>query len=189
MRGTAPLLAAMLVIGACGLAAEGTDSTLPSRVKQAVARDLGLKDEAPRAPMQLQILASGLRLSGDARLHVAAVHPAGPDSWLLRMECGSRVECLPFEVVLRGRGGEDIVASPSEHSSQSPALGDALAPPVVRAGQRVQLAEEISGMHLSAPAVCLQAGGVGQKIRVRNSSSGRVVLARVRSAGHVVVED
>ena len=44
-------------------------------------------------------------------------------------------------------------------------------------------------MHLSAPAICLQAGGMGQKIRVRNVSSGRVVLARVRTAGMVTVED
>jgi hypothetical protein len=67
--------------------------------------------------------------------------------------------------------------------------GDQRVAPLVRAGQRVRVGEEISGMHLSASGMCLQAGGMGQTIRVRNVASGRVLLARVLGAGSVVVEE
>lgn len=163
---------------------------LQAQVARAVAHDLGIEVPGSSARLELQILGPEVRLPGQARLHVEAVHDLpGGGVYLLRMECGSRLECLPFEVVLRSHGDEtgSTLVSPAKSSPVS--SGNRATAPLVRAGQRVQLAEEVSGMRLSAVAVCLQSGGIGQRIRVRNVSSGRVVLARVRAAGQVAVED
>lgn len=189
MRLTARLIASVWLFCGCDLAAQVTDSALLARLEHTIVRDLGWKTPEPAAQLRLQVLAPGLRLPGEARLHVAAVHPAGgANTWLLRMECSTRVECLPFEVVLQTHRSENSsIGTASAHSL--PDSGNPLQAPMVRAGQRVQLAEQIPGMRLSAPAICLQAGSIGQRIRVRNASSGRVVLARVRAAGKVAVED
>ena len=188
MRRRVPLIIALALLGGCDLFAQLTGAALQSQVEHTIVRELGWKSHDPDTQLRIQILAPEVRLPDTARLHVAAVHPFGAaGTWLLRMECGRRVECVPFEVRLQMRGGDGSpVGVGSPHAARD---GDSLSPPLVRAGQRVQLSEETSAMHLSAPAICLQAGGMGQKIRVRNVSSGRVVLARVRAAGMVTVED
>jgi len=187
MRTRTCVLVIALLLYAGGLA---HSENLQMRISGAVARDLGISVQAVTPPFALQILGPEVRVPDEARLQVTSVHAvAGVDNWLLRMECGSRLECLPFEVLLRLRGQRpsSLPAAPAGSPSAVPV--NQVAAPVVRAGQRVRLAEEVSGMRLSVTAVCLQAGVVGQRIRVRNLSSGRVVLARVRAAGQVVVED
>jgi hypothetical protein len=185
---TSLLLSALVLCAGDGLA---QTVGLQVRVARAVAHDLGIDIQDSSTHFGMQILGSEVQLPEQARLHVAAVHAVpGSAAWLLRLECGSRLECLPFEVVLRARGQEPSGLPSAPRRSSSAVLGNNLAAaPLVRAGQRVQLAEEVSGMRLSAPAVCLEAGSMGQRIRVRNVSSGRVVLARVRAAGQVAVED
>jgi hypothetical protein len=184
---TSLLLSALLLCAGQGL---GQSVGLQAQVARAVAYDLGINAQDSSPQFGVQILGSEVRVPEPARLHVATLHAvAGAHTWLLRMECSSRVECMPFEVVLRGRGQHHASFLNLHTRSSSPPSGSRIAAPMVRAGQRVQLAEDVSGMHLSAPAVCLQAGSLGQRIRVRNVSSGRVVLARVGGAGQVVVED
>jgi len=152
-----------------------------------VARDLGLEADVARG-LHLQLLTPGLSLSHDVRLRVADVRSGGtPDLWLLRMECGSRSDCMPFEVALRYRpaapGGPLVRSQQKQPSAATEAHA-----PLVKPGQKVRLAEEVSGMRLSAPGICLQAGSLGQRIRVRNAASGRVVLARVSGSSNVMVE-
>jgi hypothetical protein len=170
--------------------APGQSVQLQAQVARAITRDLGISLQEKSARLAVQILGAEVRVPSEARLHVAAVHAvAGGDTWLLRMACGSREECLPFEVMLRGRTQIAVAGAGVGRASALPILSSPAGPPLVRAGERVMLAEEVSGMRLSAPAVCLQAGSAGQRIRVRNVSSRRVVLARVRAAGQVVVEE
>ena len=188
MRRTALLI--IIASSLCGrhVLAQVADTSLRSRVERTIARELGWKMPQSGMQLRLRVLAPELQLPEQARLHVAAVHAAGgAGTWLLRLECSRRVECLPFEVRLQMRG-QDNRSIPGAATDSLAEPGNSLAPPVVRAGQRVLLSEEASGMHLSAPAICLQAGRLGQRIRVRNVASGRVVLARVGADG-VTVED
>lgn len=187
MRTVTSLLLSAIVL----CVGEGLAQTvgLQAQVARAVARDVGIDTQASSTHFGVQILGAELRVPEQARLHVATVHAvAGAGTWLLRLECSSRLECLPFEVVLRTRGQDSVLLADSPARSSSQVSDNRPVPPVVRAGQRVQMAEEVSGMRLSAPAVCLEAGSMGQRIRVRNMSSGRVVLARVRAPGQVAVE-
>lgn len=183
-----------LVVGAllvlCAGQGTGQETHLRAQVATAVARDLSVSVPGSSAPVGMQVLGAQVRVPEQASLRVAAVHAVpGANTWLLRMECGSRRECLPFEVALRGRN-RDAAAGVGSGSTPSYPVGDnRIGAPLVRAGQRVQLAEEVSGMYLSTAAVCLEAGSLGQRIRVRNVASRRIVLARVRAAGQVMVED
>jgi flagella basal body P-ring formation protein FlgA len=60
--------------------------------------------------------------------------------------------------------------------------------PILRKGQRVEIVLEKGGLRIVAPGEALEEGGAGQRIRVLNSSSRQVVMARVEHAGGVRVE-
>jgi len=175
------IVSAMLSCATASLA-ELSGAALQSSVARAVIRDLGLSGQEPP---EIRLLASELRLTDGVHLRVAGVHAAANGgTWLVRMECDSRVDCLPFAVVLRTRAGGANALSSARRSQDRAVISSA----VVRPGQRVQLAEEISGMRLSTAATCLQSGSVGQRVLVRNTATGHVVIARVRSSESVVVE-
>jgi len=162
--------------------AQTAPAPLRSRVAQVVARDLGVEAEQARG-LDVQLLAPGLELSDDVGLRVADVRSGGkPNVWLLRLECDSRTRCLPFEVAMRASA---FTAAKKLTTAQQPGQH---AEPVVRPGQKVTLTEELSGLHLTTSGISLQTGSVGQRIRVRNAASGRVVVARVSDRTNVVVE-
>lgn len=58
-------------------------------------------------------------------------------------------------------------------------------PPLIERGDRVTLASGSSAVAVSAPAEALAAGRRGERLRVRNLSSGKVVEAVVVSRGRV----
>lgn len=58
-------------------------------------------------------------------------------------------------------------------------------PTAVRPGQTVLLVWDAEGVRLMAPAVCLDRGGIGERVRARIRSSGRVLTAVVASAGEL----
>jgi flagella basal body P-ring formation protein FlgA len=60
--------------------------------------------------------------------------------------------------------------------------------PILRKGQKVEIVLEKGGLRIVAPGEALEEGGAGQRIRVLNSSSRQVVMARVENAGAVRVE-
>lgn len=65
------------------------------------------------------------------------------------------------------------------------ALGE---PEVVKNGGAVTLAFRADGMEIRAAGVALQAGAAGERIRVRNASTGVVVSGLLRDDGLVMVE-
>lgn len=65
---------------------------------------------------------------------------------------------------------------------------DALAAPVlVERGQQVTLAAAASGIAVRASGVALDGGGFGDRVRVRNTVSGRVIEGSVQADGTVTV--
>ncbi len=83
-------------------------SGLRDKVAAAVARDVPSRLPTTPDGGNLQVLDPLLSLPSDVRLRVASVR-AGytPGTWVLRLECSSRRDCLPFDVLLRepGSGG------------------------------------------------------------------------------------
>jgi len=100
-------------------------------------------------------------------------------SWNVSTRCVPVADCVPFLVRVRKRGSQPPVlaslprtAVPREDASR----------PLVRRGQTVSLLWDQDGIRLVVPAVCLDAGGAGQRVRARISPGGRVVRAVVESA-------
>lgn len=60
--------------------------------------------------------------------------------------------------------------------------------PLVQRGQRVQIVLEQGALRIVAPGEALEGGGAGERIRVLNTSSRQVVVARVEDHKSVRVE-
>ena len=190
---TLALLAIAKVSVAAGPPVAANVSSLRDQVAAAVARDLrsGLTGETDGS--NLQVLNPSLSLPPSSHLHVASVRAGySPGSWLLRLDCSSRRDCLPFHVLLRasatdlrGNLGAGLTAKlpgkggPGQMQPKSP---------VAHSGDHVLLVEERSGLRLKVMAVCLQSGGLGDEIRVRNLATHRVLLATVAGKDLVRVE-
>ena len=80
---------------------QSTAASLPWKVAAAVARDLQFDGDDQAG--QIQILApASMSLPAHAELHVVSLRAGfSPETWLLRMDCADRRDCLPFHVVLR----------------------------------------------------------------------------------------
>ena len=175
-----------------------SSSALQRKVAAAVARDLqsGLISESSGS--NLQVLSPPLSVPAGAELHVTSVRVGySPGSWLLRMDCSSRRDCLPFHVILhspaaslRDGSGTDLAVhgSAQEQSTRPAVKSKQLRSPLARSGDHVLLVEERSGMRLKVTAVCLESGGLGDEIRVRNLATRRVLLATVAGKDLVRVE-
>ena len=166
---------------------------LQDKVAAAVARDVRFGAAAATDAGSLQVLDPLLSLPSGSQLHVTSVR-AGytPGSWLLRMECASRRDCLPFHVLLQTPGvgqqessGANLKAKAWGNSQPGQARTN---PAVARSGDRVLLVEERSGLRMKVTAVCLQSGGLGEQIRVRNLGTQRVLVATVAGRNLVRVE-
>ena len=179
-------------------AASASSFALRDKVAAAVARDLQSGPATVPDAGNLQLLDPLLSLPSNSELHVTSVRAGySPGSWLLRMDCASRRDCLPFHVVLHAPGAapheglvNDLTSNTSGKSepSRPQAKSRQLRPPVARSGDHVLLVEERSGLRLKVTAVCLQSGGLGDEIRVRNLATHRVVKATVAGKDLVRVE-
>ena len=92
-------------------------------------------------------------------------------------------DCVPFQVRMPDTWSDDANrrAPPAFISKSS------LRETLVRAGQTVTLLWDQDGIRLTVPAVCLEAGGQGETVRVQLTHSGRVVRAIVVQAGSLRV--
>ena len=193
------VLAALMMLTASLLTAQSDDSALRARIASALSHDLQLDMPAGQLRASLRLLTPADNDSPRGELTVTTVQPSAQQGWwITRLECLPRSACLPFYVLLSSQldpcrrttaacgtsGGSSSLPSAASalQASGQPTLGVA-----VRRGEKVTLVEDRSGMHLSAKAACLQSGGPGQAIRVRNLNSKRVVLATVVGPGLVSI--
>ena len=173
--------------------AQSPASSLQSKVAVAVARDLQFNSDQQGG--QLQILAPpAMSLPAGAKLHVVSVRGGfSPGSWLVRMACTARSDCLPFHVMLRSTGPEvrNPVGDPLSAAVQSRNLTAGVKQvrvPLAHSGDHMLLVEERPGLRLQARVVCLESGALGDAIRVRNLATHRVLLATIAGKDEVRVE-
>jgi hypothetical protein len=172
-------------------------SALQQKVAAAIARDLQSDTADATTGSSLQVLAPSLSVPPDSELHVVSVRAGySPGSWLLRMDCSSRRDCLPFHVVLYSpatsvrnpRYGNIVKALPQANDHTFAIKPSLSRPPLTRSGDHVLLVEERPGMRLRVTAVCLESGTLGDEIRVRNLATHRVLMATIASKDQVRVE-
>jgi len=182
------LLAPAAIAAPTAQAAHPKDSS-PSvyqQTAQAVARDLKLGLATDLAG-NLEVLPPMAFLPPSNRLHVTSLRSAfRPGTWLLRLNCDHRDQCLPFYAVLHyaelDPNSLPQFPDSSRASQRAPDRGGTRkesSPPLALRGAEIELVEELSGMRLRVKAVCLQSGQLGERIRVRNLSTNRVLLATV----------
>ncbi|MFZ0311069.1 MAG: flagella basal body P-ring formation protein FlgA [Candidatus Korobacteraceae bacterium] len=168
-------------------------SPLQQQAAEAVVRDMKLESESTLVEQNLEVLAPFTSLPAGSALHVISAR-AGftPGTWILRLDCALRRDCLPFHAVLRLPEGERLL-SPDGGSltAKLPTIpaGRVSGPgALVRRGAQMELVEELPGVRLRATVVCLESGGLGDRIRVENRDTHRVVLATVAGPELVLVK-
>lgn len=182
---------AWLIVGLCASmpAAELPRPTaLPTGPRQqvvlAVARDLNL--DPGLVEKQLQLLAPPHEVPSDIRV-VSAKRDLFRSRWLIRLGCRRSQNVLPFDVVLNAPeldlavSARRWVAVSGGTSEKLPVTGrsELHNAAVVHKGEKVEMVEEFGQVKLVAKAVSLDAGAVGDRVRVRNASSHRLVMATV----------
>ncbi len=115
---------------------------------------------------------------------------AGLRRWEFLLHCVRPEDCVPFMVSARDpetqRGNSPHAASSAESSTRvQSAAGFAL---LVRPGETAMLTWDQAGIRVTLPVTCLDAGGLGQYVRVRLKSTPQVLRAEVVGNGAVQVK-
>jgi hypothetical protein len=115
----------------------------------------------------------------DPQLVVEGLRQSPGRNWLeARLRCKSANECLPFYA---------IVSDTSVRLTRTAAMrkaGPSLSP-VVRRGDRAILRLEGANLLATLSVICLETGGEGDRVRVREVGGRRVYSAQVVAAGLV----
>ncbi|HLY65451.1 MAG TPA: flagella basal body P-ring formation protein FlgA [Chloroflexota bacterium] len=175
------------MIAFCALFSAGASAiALRQEVAAVVGRDLKIGFPAVKLETQLQLLTPLSALPAEAGLRVTSTRAGfSRDTWLLRLACRSTRECLPFYALLRCPECQDVDglrrAASAASAREHPAT-------LTRTGEHVEIVEQLSGLRMKTRAVCLQSGGLGERVRVRNESSQRVLTAIVIGPKLLAVE-
>jgi hypothetical protein len=168
-------------------------SPLQQQAAEAVVRDMRLESDSRLVGQNLEVLAPFTSLPAGAAIHVVSARAGfAAGTWILRLDCASRRDCLPFHAVLRMPESDSlprqqlelVTAKLSAIQRERQVIPAALA----RRGAQVELIEELPGVRLRVTVVCLEAGGLGDRIRVENRTTHRVLLATVAGPDLVKVE-
>lgn len=189
-RGVSPA-GGLLLLAAVWLAAPTTAWALPAptaiqqQAAEAVARELNISP-ASQVEQNLQVLAPFRSLPSGASIQVISIKPGHtPGSWLVRLDCVSRRDCLPFDAVLRmpaagstpspGAGSQTRKAA-----AEAPALAMRIAaPPLARRGDHAELVAELPGIRLATQVICRGSGALGDQIQVETLETHRILTAIV----------
>jgi hypothetical protein len=113
---------------------------------------------------------------------------AGLRRWEFLLHCVRPEDCVPFMVSARdpGQGSSPYGASSAESSARiQSSAGFAL---LVRPGETAMLTWDQAGIRVTLPVTCLDAGGLGQYVRVRLKSTPQILRAEVVGNGAVQVK-
>jgi hypothetical protein len=169
-------------------------SPIQQQAAEAVVRDMRLESQSSLVERNLEVLAPFTSLPAGAALHVVSARAGfAAGTWMLRLDCASRRDCLPFHAVLRMPEAGSLPLHQLEPvAAKLPTIiqRDRQAGPAALAhrGAQVELIEELPGVRLRAKVVCLDSGGMGDRIRVQNLTTHRVLIATVAGPELVRVE-
>jgi len=114
-------------------------------------------------------------------LKVQSVRSLAGGSSVVRFECEGG-QCLPFYARLKApKSGNAprVVAAAATPAASAPPLTTSRRTAVVHSGDQATLWLEGEHVHISVKVVCIDAGGVGEKVRARGSSNRQMYTAQV----------
>ena len=173
------LILSGVVFAAAAQPALPAPATYPVKADQvaASANKMGLEI----SPGQVTMLTDVVTTTTTPSLKVRSIERQDKQGMLVRMECESRDQCLPFIVSIRADSANDMPVIPSSRSLA--VLGTpsrSVSPqPVIRTGSPVTLLLDSDRVHIRIPVVCLENGATGQTIRVKSKDHHLIYTAQV----------
>jgi hypothetical protein len=160
------------------LAASGRYAINPDKVAGAMA-GIGMQV----SPAQLTMLSDAVATTSDPQLSVQSMQRWPGDKVVVRMECATAQQCLPFFVSVRlGNAAVSQIAAVNSTIETQPIIRTA--PTIaVRAGSPATLYIEGDHIHIRVAVKCLQSGAIGQTVRAEGPDHQQTYTAQVAGNG------
>lgn len=173
-------ISALLLSTAAALpaaAASGRDAITTEQVAAAMA-NAGMQVSSKQVDLLSDVVAN----TPSPVLKIRSMEPWGDRRMMVRLDCESNEECLPFFVAVRFNAVDDAraaVANVVPTSSENLHTKSPAATPTLRAGAPVVLLLDGGRVHIRLTVVCLENGSIGQTIRVASKDHKQVYTAQV----------
>ncbi len=182
-----PILACIVLAAAAwpALAAPALHSIDAVQVAGAIGK-IGIQI----APSQITLLTNVETSTPSPVLQVRSVERFDAGRFIVRLECESQDNCLPFMASVHVN--EDMAKRLSSATSRlsllkEPFIASAAqptpSPVVIRGGARATLLLDGAHIHIRIPVICLQSGSTGQTIRATTTDHRQVYTAQVVDVG------
>jgi hypothetical protein len=177
-----------MVFTAVGWPALAATRLYPVSVEQVAASVTKLG--VPIMPDQVALLTDVTATTPAPSLQIRFIERVEADRFMVRLECGSQEDCMPF--IASVRAGEETATQLSAVSLRSSLLRDSASGSdsnarrgtvLMRSGSRAILQLDNEHVHIRIPVICLESGSAGQKIRATDKDHTRVYRAQVVQAG------
>lgn len=125
---------------------------------------------------QITLLTDVVATSNAPRLRVRSIEKSADHALMVRLECESSDQCIPFYA--RIRGAENNGTAISLPLLQVPDASQPKAPQVKKGSSAILLLDG-EHVHVRLSVICLENGALGQKIRVAAGDPRQIFLAEV----------
>jgi hypothetical protein len=142
------------------------------------------------APSQVMLLSNIEVATPAPMLQVRSVEQIGAGRFMVRVECESQDNCLPFMASVRCDEGTATTLSNAasrlsllKGSFSASALQPSRPLILIRNGSRATLLLNGAHIHISIPVICLQSGAAGQTVRATTTDHRQIYAAQVVDVG------
>jgi Chaperone for flagella basal body P-ring formation len=136
---------------------------------------------------EIEFLTSVAASSSQVGLHVTDWRMLDTHTDWVRLACRRAQECLPFFILLHrsDRHTEPELRTFVSAAKSAPARRKTHAPALIRAGSRVTMILQTGAAQITTPAICLDNGDLGSRVRVTNLATRQVMTAEIIDQGLV----
>jgi len=168
----------ILAVALPSFAASARYAISPDRIAGAMAA-MGMQVSTA----QLTMLSDAVAATADPQLRVQSMQRWPGDRVVVRMECATQRQCLPFFVSVRLGNGASSQLAMSNTEALTPHNLRTAPTPAVHSGEPATLFIEGDHIHIRVAVVCLQNGTVGQTIRAEGPDHQQTYTAQVTGNG------
>lgn len=168
-------------VGAVGQPVRGKRFPISSEQVAGALRSGGLDIDAEHITHMPNVTAA----EESPQLSIVRVVPVDSEEVAVRLACRDASICLPFLVFVRARRSEAERFRSTTASPPQVKVASASTHPLMRAGESVTFLIESDDVRITMNVVCLQAGQVGDTIRVATTDRKLVYRAQVIAPGIV----
>lgn len=142
--------------------------------------------QLPTSGVEVRLAAPITAASANPALEIQSIALLGPREMRLRIACRDRSACLPFFAIARfpAQVNSTLLPVKVERQPGSTALTSATqsetaAPPILHSGSPASLYFDGDRVHVRLEVICLEAGALGDKVRVTTRDRKQVFVAEI----------